>query len=150
MWLCATSFGRAVVPEVKYSSMSSSAPVSALVKSSGAACDALNCVQPGTAGPTAMRTGAPGSVLKRGANCASVSTALTCPRSRRSARSSRSSSVLAGIITAPSRISASMLSHNATQFGSMTRTRSPRVTPSAAMNEATCRERCATAANDAV
>ena len=57
-------------------------------------------------------------------------TCLTRPRAKRSARSLRVSSVVAGTMTAPSFIAASMHSHSGTTLPSMSRMRSPRLTPS--------------------
>ena len=65
----------------------------------------------------------------------------TRPRAKRSARSLRVNSVVAGTITAPSFIAASMHSHSATTLPSMTRMRSPRRTPSARSILATWFER---------
>ena len=58
-----------------------------------------------------------------------VMTWRTRPRAKRSARSLRVSSVVAGTITAPSFIAASMHSHSGTTLPSISRMRSPRRTP---------------------
>ena len=67
--------------------------------------------------------------------------AAPAPRSNRSARSSAVSSVVAGITTAPSFIAASMTSHSGTTLPSISRMRSPRLTPSARSPLATRLER---------
>src|SRR5881275_1860419 len=55
-WVCSTSFGRAVVPDVKYSSNVSSARVGASgSKRSGAPYASAYPDHPGTGAPTAMR-----------------------------------------------------------------------------------------------
>jgi hypothetical protein len=58
-----------------------------------------------------------------------VTTARTRPRSKRSIRSSRLSSNVAGIITAPILMQASISSHSGTSLPSISSTRSPRATP---------------------
>ena len=60
---------------------------------------------------------------------AAATTALTSPRSTRSTRSSGPSSVDAGIITAPSFMAASIVSHSGTTLPSISSTWSPRRTP---------------------
>jgi len=52
-----------------------------------------------------------------------------------------------GIMTAPSLMAASMVSHSGTQFGSMISSRSPARSPSEARKFATCAERCASSEN---
>jgi len=95
-------------------------------------------------GDPQRRTGNP---AKRPARPASVTIAFTWPRSRRSRRSSRSSSVVAGIMTAPSLMAASIVSHSGRLFGSMMSRRSRAPRPSEAKKFATCAERRASSEN---
>ena len=78
----------------------------------------------------------PGQLLleaRRTSRCRppAVTTWRARPRANRSARSAGVSSVAAGMITAPSFITASIVSHSGATLPSITSTRSPRFTPSA-------------------
>jgi hypothetical protein len=70
--------------------------------------------QPSTAPPTLSREKSPGSPTNFGVSEAEATTCRTLPRSSRSIRSSGVSSMVAGMITAPSLMPASISSHNAT------------------------------------
>ena len=105
-------------------------------------------IHPGTASPTAMRMR---RARQSGEMLPSVLDPLTMdadPAARETILEIRAlcSSVVAGMITAPSFIAASMVSHKATTLPSMTSTRSPATTPCAARKLATWLDRRARSA----
>lgn len=133
--------GTDVVPEVKYSSIASSGAVvtagAGVVEASESEYDS----QPDAGSPTAMRVKSPSTDVNAPVTAEAAITCLTSPRSTRSRRSAEVSSIVAGIVTAPRRMQASMHSHNSTWLPSMSRTRSPWCTPASDNQPATCSER---------
>src|ERR1700722_6199666 len=121
-WVCSTSLGCAVVPEVKYSSSGSPARVtpSGTNETGDANASEYEC-HPGTK-PTTIRVQSPASPANLPADPASATTCRTAPRTRRSARSAGCSSVEAGMSTAPSFIAAKMNSHSGATLPSMSST----------------------------
>ncbi len=130
-WVCCTSFGRFVVPDVKYSRAVSPAGVgpSGTNSSVVAAASANRFQSAGSDAPTPMRRTAGSIPSRRSARAPSVTTASARPCSMRYARSEADSRVEVGIDTAPSLVIASITSHSSIVLLSMTITWSPRPMP---------------------
>jgi hypothetical protein len=150
--VCSTSFGWAVVPEVKYSSSGSVARVmpSGVNLADSSAASAYGSQPSGVAplsgpGPTAIAVQRPPRPSNLAARLASVTTCRTSPRVIRSARSAVPNSVLAGMITTPSFIAARMTSHSGAMLPSIRSRRSPRRAPSSLSQLATWLDRLAKA-----
>ena len=88
-----------------------------------------------------MRVQSPGTSANFSVSADAVTTCRTSPRSTRSARSRGPSSVVAGMTTAPSLMQASITSHSGATLPSTSSSRSPRSTPSARSQDASCAER---------
>ena len=113
----------------------------------GSASAASSYVSQPSAAPTEILVQSPSRPANLAVSAAPATTWRTPPRSMRSVRSAAVSSVVAGMTTAPSRIAASIVSHSSTWLPSMSRIRSPRVTPWLRSQPATRLDRSASSAN---